>query len=44
MTDLITTNPDRWLSWMLTSNLTPSIFRTPKGLYLYVLSVNPTKA
>jgi hypothetical protein len=39
MTMLTTTNIDRWYYWMLTSDLVPSIHRTPKGIVIYVLEI-----
>ncbi len=39
MHTLTTTSIETWLRWMLNSDLEPSIFTTPKGLNIYVLTI-----
>lgn len=37
---LTTTNVERWLNWLITSNASGSIVNTPKGVLIFALYAN----
>jgi len=37
---LTTTNVERWLNWLITSNGSGSIVNTPKGVLIFALYAN----